>query len=101
MAMPTAELVELIKTCGLNRVAMYAPFLSVHIKAAQSDPAVLSALQSCRQILHTGVSLNAEDEAWAYEHGLPITVQISLSDVKMDILTCFYSPVHVRNLRNR
>jgi hypothetical protein len=53
---------------------MYAPFLSLHIKAAQNDAAVLSALKSCRQILHTGVSLNAEDEAWAYANGLPITV---------------------------
>ncbi|KAJ7704927.1 putative amp-CoA ligase [Mycena rosella] len=80
MGMPTTELVDLIKTCGLNRVAMYAPFLSVHIKAAQSDPAVLSALGSCRQILHTGVSLNAEDENWAYEHGLPITSMYGTSE---------------------
>ncbi|KAJ7246935.1 putative amp-CoA ligase [Mycena rebaudengoi] len=80
MAMPTTELVDLIKTCGLNRVAMYAPFLSLHIKAAQNDPAVLSALKSCRQILHTGVSLNAEDEAWAYANGLPITAMYGTSE---------------------
>ncbi|KAJ7483260.1 putative amp-CoA ligase [Mycena latifolia] len=80
MGMPTTELVDLIKTCGLNRVAMYAPFLSVHIKAAQSDPAVLSALRSCRQLLHTGVSLNAEDEHWAYENGLPITSMYGTSE---------------------
>ncbi|KAJ6450045.1 hypothetical protein C8R45DRAFT_946980 [Mycena sanguinolenta] len=71
MGLPTEELVDLIKISGLNRVAMYAPFLSVHIKAAQSDPTVLGALQSCRKILHTGVS---DDKAWAYANGLPITV---------------------------
>ncbi|KAJ7136297.1 putative amp-CoA ligase [Mycena filopes] len=80
MAMPTDELVELITTCGLNRLALYAPFLSVHIRAAQTDPTVLSALQSCRQILHTGVSLNAADENWAYDHGLPITSMYGTSE---------------------
>ncbi|KAJ7016166.1 putative amp-CoA ligase [Mycena alexandri] len=80
MGMPTDELIELIDTCGLNRVAMYAPFLSVHIKAAQGDPTVLSALRNCRQILHTGVSLNAEDENWAYDHGLPITSMYGTSE---------------------
>ncbi|KAF7336547.1 putative amp-CoA ligase [Mycena sanguinolenta] len=80
MNMPIAELLDLIKTCGLNRVALYAPFLSRYIKDAQNDPAVLSALQSCRQILHTGVSLNAEDENWAYENGLPITSMYGTSE---------------------
>ncbi|KAJ7022960.1 hypothetical protein C8F04DRAFT_1307002 [Mycena alexandri] len=80
MGMPTDELIELTNTCGLNCVAMYAPFLSVHIKATQGNPTVLSALRNCHQILHTGVSLNAEDENWAYDHGLPITSMYGTSE---------------------
>ncbi|KAJ7141587.1 putative amp-CoA ligase [Mycena filopes] len=79
-AMPTDELVELITTCGLNRLALYAPFLLVHIKAAQTDPSVLSALQSCRQIMYTGVSLNPDDKNWAYDHDLPLTSTYGTSE---------------------
>jgi hypothetical protein len=102
MGIPTEELVHLIKTCGLNRVAMYAPFLSVHIKAAQSDPRVLGVLQSCRKILYTRVSLNADDEAWAYDNGLPITVLFMESERGIYILmNILCGPCMVTYLRNR
>jgi hypothetical protein len=72
--MSTDELMRMVKTCGLNRMAVYATFLSVYIKAAQNDPEVLKALQGFRQIVHGGVALNREDEEWAYANKLPITV---------------------------
>ncbi|KAJ7235106.1 hypothetical protein B0H12DRAFT_1076191 [Mycena haematopus] len=71
--MTTEQLMAMIKTCGLNRMALYAMFLSVHIKAAQEDRVVLEALQAFRQIVHTGVSLNPEEEEWAHVNHLPIT----------------------------
>ncbi|KAJ6598423.1 hypothetical protein DFH09DRAFT_1394686 [Mycena vulgaris] len=78
--MSTKELMRMVKTCGLNRMATYATFLSVYIKAAQTDPEVLMALQSFRQIVHAGVALNREDEEWAYAHNLPITAMYTTSE---------------------
>ncbi|KAJ7125830.1 putative amp-CoA ligase [Mycena crocata] len=75
-----ADLVDMIRNCGLNRIAIYAPSRSNHIRAAQSDPGVLAGLRSCRQILHTGGALNKEDENWAYEHDLPLTVMYGTSE---------------------
>lgn len=75
MAMPTEELVKMIKECGVNRIVLYASFLSDHIRQARHDPNVLDLLRGCKQILHTGVSLNPIDEQWAYQNGLPITVR--------------------------
>ncbi|KAJ7171029.1 putative amp-CoA ligase [Mycena filopes] len=73
IGMSTQELMNMITSCGLNRLAVYATFLSAYIKAAQQDSEVLSALQGFRQIVHTGVALNPEDEEWARANHLPIT----------------------------
>lgn len=76
MGMSTEELVALIKTCGVNRVVLYAPFLSSHIRNAKDDPELLDLLRNCKQIMHTGVTLNVDDEDWAYKNGLPISVRL-------------------------
>lgn len=75
MGMSTDELVAIIKDCGVNRVVLYAPFLSSHIQGAKENPEVLHLLRNCRQIIHTGVALNADEEKWAYANGLPIMVR--------------------------
>lgn len=74
MEFSTEELLEMIEQCGLNRIAVYATFLSTHIRNAQKDEKVLKAMQALRQILHTGVSLNREEEDWAFAHDLSLTV---------------------------
>jgi hypothetical protein len=74
MAMPPAEMVQMVRTCGLNRLVQYGTFVSAHIRAAQEDEDVKRALQGMRQILYTGVALNVEDERWAVENGLRLTV---------------------------
>ncbi|EGN93838.1 hypothetical protein SERLA73DRAFT_63440 [Serpula lacrymans var. lacrymans S7.3] len=76
----TSELLGMISTCGLNRVALYATFLSTHIRAARTNPEVLHALKCMRQILHTGVALNREDEEWALHHALPLTTMYGTSE---------------------
>jgi hypothetical protein len=76
MAFPTEELLGMITHCGLNRVLLYATFLSMHIRNAQKDEKTLKAMRGLRQILHTGVALHHEDEEWAFSHGLPLTVNI-------------------------
>ncbi|KAJ7489329.1 hypothetical protein FB451DRAFT_1522932 [Mycena latifolia] len=78
--MSTEGLMKMIEMCGLNRMAVYATYLSVYIKAAQKDPEVLRALQNFRQIVHAGVALNREDEEWAYANNLPITAMYGTSE---------------------
>ncbi|CAA7266896.1 unnamed protein product [Cyclocybe aegerita] len=80
MGASTSEIVSMITTCGVNRLALYATFLSSYIKAAQKDPAVTAALVSCRQILHTGVSLPEEDEEWAIQNGLRVTTMYGTTE---------------------
>ncbi|KAJ7678090.1 putative amp-CoA ligase [Mycena polygramma] len=80
MGMSTEELMRMAKQCGLNRLVVYATFLAVYIKAAQTDPEVLETLRGFRQIVHGGVALNREDEEWAYANGLPITAMYATSE---------------------
>ena len=77
MAAPTAELIDMISIGGVNRLVLYASYLSTHIKVAKHDNHVAQALASCRQILHTGVALPKDDEEWAIQNNLKITVCIS------------------------
>lgn len=74
------ELLAMTRDCGLNRLVQYAPFVSKHIRAAQQDAEVKRVLQSMRQILHTGVALNPEDEKWGLENGLVLTSMYGTSE---------------------
>ncbi|KAJ7705430.1 hypothetical protein B0H17DRAFT_1193111 [Mycena rosella] len=97
--MSTEEVMKMVKTCGLNRMAVYATFLLVYIKAARTDPEVLGALQSFRQIMHAGVALNRGDEEWAYAHDLPITAMYATSETATLMTTKLGSSPSDRLLR--
>ncbi|KAJ6522267.1 hypothetical protein B0H19DRAFT_1224039 [Mycena capillaripes] len=99
MAMSTEELMSMIRFCGLNRMAVYATFLSVYIKAAQKDQEVLLALRAFRQIVHTGVALNRQDEKWAYTHRIPITTLYATSETASVMTTVLGSAPEDRLLR--
>lgn len=85
MAMGPEELLAMTRDCGLNRLVQYAPFVSKHIRAAQQDAEVKRVLQSMRQILHTGVALNPEDEKWGLENRLVLTVRLSFSSARRGV----------------
>lgn len=68
------EFLAMVKQCGLNRLLQYATWLSALIDVARTNDEVLSALQGMRQVMYTGLAMNPEDEAWAYAHGIPLTV---------------------------
>ena len=65
----------MVETCGLNRLVQYGTFISAHIRAPQKYDGVKKSLQDMRQILYTGVALNPEDEEWAVENDLKLTVR--------------------------
>jgi hypothetical protein len=60
---------------GLNAMVLYAPWLSKIFDIARSDAAVLSALKEMGQVHYTGAALNPDDEIWATEQGIPVTVR--------------------------
>ncbi|KAI8976643.1 acetyl-CoA synthetase-like protein [Trametes punicea] len=80
MAVSPQEFLGLVRVCGLTRLILYATFLSEIIRTAKQDAAVRDALKGLRQIFHTGVALNKEDEEWAYENGLRIITSYSTTE---------------------
>ncbi|OJT05027.1 hypothetical protein TRAPUB_4183 [Trametes pubescens] len=80
MAVSPQEFLGLVQVCGLTRLILYATFLSEIIRAGKKDETIREALKSLRQIFHTGVALNKEDEAWAYENGLRMITSYSTTE---------------------
>lgn len=66
----------MVQQCGLNFLLQYAPWLAKLLAAARQRPEVLEALQNLQQIAYTGAALNLEDERWALEQGIRLTVSI-------------------------
>ncbi|KZT05761.1 putative amp-CoA ligase [Laetiporus sulphureus 93-53] len=92
----TDELLAMVKKCGLNRIATYAPFLVQHIRRAKQDMDVLETLKGLRQILHTGVALNREEEKWAYEQRLPMTVMYGTTETAPLLISRLGGPPMMR-----
>ncbi|EIW55359.1 acetyl-CoA synthetase-like protein [Trametes versicolor FP-101664 SS1] len=80
MAVSPQEFLGLVQVCGLTRLILYATFLSEIIRAAKKDETIRDGLKGLRQIFHTGVALNKEDEAWAYENGLRMITSYSTTE---------------------
>ena len=72
MAVQPRELIGLVRVCGMTILVVYAPFLADLTRAARTDAELLDALKSIKQITHTGVPLNREEEAWAYSQDMNV-----------------------------
>ncbi|KAI0756673.1 acetyl-CoA synthetase-like protein [Daedaleopsis nitida] len=72
MPFPSEELLDMVNRCGLNRLNQFASFLGTHLRNSRTNPALLSALKGLDELLYTGLPLAAEEEAYAYKHGLLI-----------------------------
>ncbi|KAF7424658.1 hypothetical protein PC9H_009968 [Pleurotus ostreatus] len=70
LAFPSEELVDMITRCGLNRLNQFATYLTIHLKNSRRDPKLLSLLAQLDEILYTGLPLNRDEEAWAYQNNL-------------------------------
>ncbi|KAI9066826.1 acetyl-CoA synthetase-like protein [Trametes sanguinea] len=97
MSITPREFVGMTRACGLNRLAVYATFLSSLIRAAKEDDAVKRALQGLHDIFHTGVALPKADEDWAYANGLKVVNSYSTTEtgplLKVDPATRTLRPV--------
>ncbi|KAJ3541301.1 hypothetical protein NM208_g4615 [Fusarium decemcellulare] len=67
-----SELHGMIDKCGLTRLNMFPAFLSVLLREAQQDPALLKALKRLDSFLYGGGSLDSAIEEWASSQGLRI-----------------------------
>lgn len=70
------EFLAMVQKCGLNLLLQYAPWLAKLLAAARQRPEVLEALRGLQQIAYTGASMNPEDEQWALQEGIKLTVGI-------------------------
>ncbi|KAH7130985.1 hypothetical protein EDB81DRAFT_845602 [Dactylonectria macrodidyma] len=62
-----AELRQLVDQYGLTCLNTFSSFLSRFIQQARRDPELLDALQRLDHVVHSGLPLDASDEAWARE----------------------------------
>ncbi|KAJ7573866.1 acetyl-CoA synthetase-like protein [Mycena floridula] len=69
----TAELFSMVKE-GLNGLMIYAPWLSGLLDIARKDAQVLETLRGLAQIAYTGTAMKPEDDRWAIEQNIPISV---------------------------
>lgn len=74
LAFPSDELVDMITRCGLNRLNQFATYLTIHLKNSRRDVKLLSLLTQLDEILYTGLPLNRDEEAWAYQNHLNLRV---------------------------
>ena len=71
------ELATMIKQCGLSRLHQFGSYLGKTLRAARSDPKLLTLLATLNEICYLGVPLAREDEDWAYANGLRLKVCLS------------------------
>jgi hypothetical protein len=70
------ELTKMIHHCGLNRLHQFGSYLWRTLRAARSDPKLLSLLATLDEICYLGAPLTREDEAWAYANCLRLRVRL-------------------------
>ncbi|KAJ7738147.1 acetyl-CoA synthetase-like protein [Mycena metata] len=93
------EFLALVKAAGLNRVFLYAPWLSRLIKFAKADPVVLETLQKMRQIIYTGASINPDDEAWMVAKDLPVTLLYATTEACLCLISHISEKDHLPAMR--
>lgn len=92
------ELLAMIEYGGVNRLQLYAPWLSNLISIARRDPRVLNSLRGMRQIAYTGTALNPEDEAWIRTNDIPATVINSLYNYIVSMLMIDINRLHTEHV---
>ncbi|KAH6886823.1 hypothetical protein B0T10DRAFT_490379 [Thelonectria olida] len=64
------ELSRIIVECGLTKLVMFPPLLSIVFRQADKDPLLLERLQKLHAVIYAGMALNATDERWAHDKGI-------------------------------
>lgn len=64
----------MIYKCRLNRLNQFATFLTTHLRNSRMDPKLLNMLINLDEVLYSGLPLPREEEEWALQNGIKITV---------------------------
>ena len=99
MALPTDELLGMVKYCGLNRLFQYSTFLSPHIRAARHSAEVKKALQQIKGIIYTGVAIDPEDAEYAHSNDISIFVSMECKFESRQITTLTFAYAYIGELR--
>jgi acyl-coenzyme A synthetase/AMP-(fatty) acid ligase len=67
---PATELSRMIDQCGLTKLVIFPPLLSIVFRQADTDPLLLERLQKLHAIMYAGMALDAADERWAHDRGI-------------------------------
>ncbi|KAJ7611711.1 acetyl-CoA synthetase-like protein [Roridomyces roridus] len=81
------EFLQLTREAGVNRLFLYAPWLSNLLKFARTNQDVLDTLKNMRQIIYTGASLNPEDEAWMVAQNIPGTLLYATTEAFLILIS--------------
>lgn len=92
------ELINMINTCGLNRLNQIPSFLITHIKNARTNSTLLQKMKGLGEILYCALDLPREYEDWAYGNGLPIRVGRVKYLESLSLINAYRMPLEVPNV---
>jgi hypothetical protein len=69
------ELLEMIHSCGLNRLNQFAAFLAMQLRNSRNDTKLLSALANLDEVLYSGMPLPREEQEWAFQNHINLRVR--------------------------
>jgi len=79
IAFSSEELKDIIDRCGLTRLNQFASFLGNHLRNSREDPNLLKMMVSLDEVLYSGLVLAKEEEVWAIQTGISLTVIVYFS----------------------
>ncbi|KAJ4486270.1 acetyl-CoA synthetase-like protein [Lentinula aciculospora] len=62
------ELMDMIQTCGLNRLNQFAAFLAMQLQTSRNHPKLLSMLSNLDEVLYSGMPLPRLEQEWALQN---------------------------------
>ncbi|GAW07974.1 amp- ligase [Lentinula edodes] len=66
------ELMDMIHTCGLNRLNQFAAFLAMQLQTSRNHPKLLSMLANLDEVLYSGMPLARSELEWALQNDIKL-----------------------------
>ncbi|KAJ3868747.1 acetyl-CoA synthetase-like protein [Lentinula novae-zelandiae] len=66
------ELMDMIRTCGLNRLNQFAAFLAKQLQTSRNHPKLLSMLANLDEVLYSGMPLARSEQEWALQNDIKL-----------------------------
>lgn len=70
------ELMDMIRTCGLNRLNQFAAFLAKQLQTSRNHPKLLSMLANLDEVLYSGMPLARSEQEWALQNDIKLRVSL-------------------------